>query len=403
MRIAYICSGPNMTFVVNEMQAHEQAGWRVLPIYSCPPPKDDQSFSTAMKKWSDLALYRPGAFALLKSVFQQICTNPLRFLHTTFWLIHLLFIDSGEFLKGSYELPAACYFAYHCKKNDIRHIHIHFASRSLTLGILIGILISKPISCTVHAFDIFSRSAKSLKFRLSKCSFIASISNFNINYLREKCNDVIADKCIIVHCGIDLELFKPIDRNPIKGYLLSICNLVSKKGLHIALEACSELKKRNIDFTYKIVGDGPLENNLKQLAKKLNIENNVHFLGKKPNDQLTRLFSETAAFVLPSVNTLTESMDGIPVALMEAMASSVPVVSTCLSGIPELIDNEINGFLAEPGNAQQLADILEKILNGKADLEKIVQNARLKIENKFNIITTSRQLREAINRLYPEK
>jgi glycosyltransferase involved in cell wall biosynthesis len=96
-------------------------------------------------------------------------------------------------------------------------------------------------------------------------------------------------------------------------------------------------------------------------------------------------------------------MDGIPVALMEAMASSVPVVSTCLSGIPELIDNEINGFLAEPGNAQQLADILEKILNGKADLEKIVQNARLKIENKFNIITTSRQLREAINRLYPEK
>jgi len=403
MRIAYICSGPSMTFVVNEMQAHEQAGCCVLPIYSCPPPKDDQNFSATMKKFSDLALYRPNTFVLFKSVLLQMCTNPLRFLYIIFWLIHLLFIDADEFLKGFYELPAACYFAQQCKKNNIRHIHVHFASRSLTLGILIGILNSKTISCTVHAFDIFSRSAKSLKFRLNKCSFIASISNYNIEYLRKKCGDTIADKCIVVHCGIDLELFKPINRNPLKGYLLSICNLVMKKGLHIAIEACGELKKRNIDFTYKIVGDGPEENNLKQLAKNLNIENNVRFLGRIPNDQLTKLFSETTAFVLPSVRTPTNGMDGIPVALMEAMASKVPVVSTFLSGIPELIDNEINGFLAEPGNARQLADTLEKIFNGKVELEKIVQNARQKIENQFNIITTSRQIREAITRLHPEK
>jgi glycosyltransferase involved in cell wall biosynthesis len=402
MNIAYIVSAPNSTFVTNEIESHDKAGWSVLPIYSCSPT-DTKNFSVTMEEWSRKALYRPAAYKLTKSVLLQIFTNPLRFFSALFWLIRLLFIDTGEFLKGLHEFLSACYFSIHCRKSSIKHIHIHFASRSLTLGILIGILNSKTISCTVHAFDIFSRSAESLKFRLKNCSFISSISNYNIEYLRKKCGDIIADKCIVVHCGIDLELFNPIDRNPLKGYLLSICNLVMKKGLHIAIEACGELKKRNIDFTYKIVGDGPMENDLKQLAKKLNIENNVLFLGKKPNDQLTKLFAETSAFVLPSIKTPTNGMDGIPVALMEAMASKVPVVSTFISGIPELIDNQINGFLAEPGSVRQLADILEKILNGKVELEKIVQNARQKIENQFNIITTSRQIRDAINRPHPEK
>jgi hypothetical protein len=229
MKIAYVSSGLGSTFVINEIEAHQAAQWDVLPVIS--RKSDDRvKMSEMMNKWADQSIYRPNNLVLIYFLLKEFFCNFRNSCKGLFFLLNLLFKNVHDFFKGMYEFIAAPFFAYHCRTFGAEHIHVHFASRSLTLGIFISILNEKPISCTVHAFDIFARSEQSLRFRLKRCSFIASISYYNIEYLRQICGDEIADKCRIVRCGIDVQKFKEFKTERKRNTLLCIANLVSKKG-----------------------------------------------------------------------------------------------------------------------------------------------------------------------------
>jgi len=226
MKTAYVVSSlkVSMTFVVNELEAHEKAGWQVLPLVSCRPGTPD-NLSELMVKWNKRAAFRPDILAQIGTTLREIITHPLRFAKVCFWLIELLAHSSVEFAKALYELTACCYFAGHCRRFEAKHIHVHFASRSLSLGLMIGMLTGLPVPCTVHAFDIFTRSPGSLRPRLAKCKFIAAISQFNVEYLRKTCGESVADLCNVIHCGIDPEKFRSVSRQPEHGKIICICRL----------------------------------------------------------------------------------------------------------------------------------------------------------------------------------
>jgi len=159
MKIAYVVSSlkVSMTFVVNELEAHEKAGWQALPLVSCKPGPLE-NLSEVMVKWNKQAVFRPNLFVQLGVTLREIISHPLRFTRICFWLVTLLVHSPLEFAKALYELTISCYFAGHCRRFSAEHIHVHFASRSLSLGLMMGMLTDLPVSCTVHAFDIFTRS-----------------------------------------------------------------------------------------------------------------------------------------------------------------------------------------------------------------------------------------------------
>jgi glycosyltransferase involved in cell wall biosynthesis len=363
MKIAYVVSSLkiSMTFVVNEMEAHEKVGWQVLPLVSCKPGPLE-NLSEEMAKWNKRAVHRPGIFAQLGTTLREIVTHPLRFTKILFWLLTLLTHSPLEFVKALYELSTCCCFANKCRRFGAEHIHVHFASRSLSLGLMMGMLTDLPVSCSVHAFDIFTRSTSSLQIRLAKCKFIASISKFNVEYLRKTCGNSIADLCHVVHCGIDVEKFRTAAHQPEPGRIVCVCRLSPKKGLYIAIQACAKLRDNNVKFLFEIAGDGPQRRELEELIEKLNLADHVKLLGAKPNDQLTELFSRASVFLMPCVKTPNGDMDGIPVAMMEAMACKIPVVSTRISGIPELVEDGITGRLTPEKDVDTLAQILQELL-----------------------------------------
>ncbi|MCD6393909.1 MAG: glycosyltransferase [Planctomycetes bacterium] len=400
MKIAYISSGMDKTFITNEMGAHEQSGWTVLPFGSCKR-HDPDKLSRLMAQWVDKAVFRPGAAIGMRSLLLQTIKHPIVLLRIVIWLVNLMFHSFSEFAKAVYELPGACYFAEKCSQENVQHIHIHFASRSLSLGLMIGMLVKRPVSCTVHAFDIFTRKPASLIPRLSKCSFIAAISEYNVEYLRKTCGDRIADLCRVVHCGIDVEQFKATDRDFQPGKLLFVGRLVEKKGLEVSIEAAARLHEEGISFSYDIVGNGPLHDDLEELIKCRGLQEKVRLLGSVPNDRLSGLSNRCAVFVMPCVRDSSGDQDGIPVALMEAMACEIPVVSTNISGIPELVEDGVNGCLADAKDVDGLAAALKDLLAAPPRHNReLGRAARRRIQEEFNITRTSCQLRELISGIH---
>lgn len=399
MKTAYVVSSLkiSMTFVVNELEAHEKAGWQVLPLVSCKPGTFE-NLSEVMVKWNKRAVHHPGILAQIGATLREIITHPIRFAKVLFWLATLLIHSPLEFTKALYELTACCCFAEECRRFGAEHIHIHFASRSLSLGLMMEILTDLPISCTVHAFDIFTRSPGSLRMRLSKCKFIASISQFNVEYLQNTCGSSVADLCRVVHCGIDAEKFSSVSRQPEVGRIVCVCRLSPKKGLDIAIRACAKLRDNNVKFLFEIAGDGPQRRALEELIERLNLSDKVKLLGARPNDQLTELFSRASVFLMPCIKTPDGDMDGIPVAMMEAMACEVPVVSTAISGIPELVEDGITGQLAPENDADALAQILQGLLEDMDKIEQFGKAARERVLKDFSISENAAKLRELIKK-----
>jgi colanic acid/amylovoran biosynthesis glycosyltransferase len=202
------------------------------------------------------------------------------------------------------------------------------------------------------------------------------------------------DKISVQHMGIDVCKFR---ESPFKDWsqlnFLTVCRMVEKKGLRYVIDALRILKAKGVKFSYKIVGDGPLESELKKMVAANDLEPNILFMGPLERDEIVELTNKVNIFILPSVQADDGDMEGIPVVLMEAMAAGLIAVSTFHSGIPELIENDINGFLVPEKDSVSISErILE--IEKMSELQKrlIIKNARLTILQEFN----SQKLNEAL-------
>jgi glycosyltransferase involved in cell wall biosynthesis len=176
-----------------------------------------------------------------------------------------------------------------------------------------------------------------------------------------------------------------------------LARLVEKKGLEYLIKACKKLKDQHHNFKVEIVGDGPLSEPLKALTHELGLQNQITFLGQMPNKQVSDWLKTLNAFVLPAVKDSNGDMDGIPVSLMEAMASGIPVISTDLSGIKELVIDKQTGLLALPANEQDLADKMVELLAIKnIALNTLTQHAETHVKQYFNQLTNAEKIGKLI-------
>ncbi|MEL7694501.1 MULTISPECIES: glycosyltransferase [Pantoea] len=209
------------------------------------------------------------------------------------------------------------------------------------------------------------------------------------------------EKIHVTRMGIEPEKFNFQPRQAFHSPLriVSVARLTEKKGLDVAVKASAILKQRGGQFQYTIIGNGDQDEMMRDFIAREGMEDCVSMPGFKPQDEIRRALSEADIFLLPSKTASDGDMEGIPVALMEAMAVGLPVVSTFHSGIPELIENNVSGWLVEEDDPEALAETLLKLSQGEVDVAPVVAAARHKVETEFNQHIAYGELAQILERL----
>jgi glycosyltransferase involved in cell wall biosynthesis len=275
-----------------------------------------------------------------------------------------------------------------------RHVHAHFATYPSTAAMLLSRRLGVPFSFTAHAHDIFLEDHL-LADKLREAAFAVAISDFNRRFLRERVKEAGLADVRIVHCGVFPREFPFVVEGRDPRLVLAVGRLDAIKGFATLVEACALLRDRGVAFRCEVVGSGPLQAELEARARELGLGERVRLAGTRKQEEVRALMQSAGIFAMPSVVTPRGDRDGIPVALMEAMASGLPVVSTRVSGIPELVEDGATGLLAEPGDAAGLAACLERLLADPALAAALARRARERVEREFDVGTEARKLHGA--------
>jgi len=281
------------------------------------------------------------------------------------------------------------------KEEGITHIHAHYATHPALVAWLINHLTGISYSVTVHAHDIFVEKPM-LATKLQDSVFVSSISEFNRKYLADLFGPWVDQKTQIVRCGIDPKYYGNATRMVVNETsrleIISVGSLQPYKGHIYLVKACIELQKRGIAFRCRIVGGGDLRPMLERAIQDGYLDGMVELMGPRTQDDVSRLLQMANCYVQPSVVTPSGKMDGIPVALMEAMVSGIPVVATSISGIPELVRNGDTGWLVPPENADALADALTQIYKDPAEAGRRAALGQKWVLEEFELSSNVRKL-----------
>jgi glycosyltransferase involved in cell wall biosynthesis len=285
-------------------------------------------------------------------------------------------------------LPMALLFGRRLRAAGVRHLHAHWASYPATLAWIIHRMTGIPYSVTGHAHDLYLPNPM-LAAKLRESAFFATISEFNRALLIQTCGPSALRKVRLVRCGLPLEEFPwspPRKRAPgLPPTIVSVGRLVDYKGFDVLVRACARLRDAGLPVMCVLVGEGPERRSLQRLAGSLGLEALVRFEGARRQPEVRALLREADLFVLACVRGRDGQQDGIPIVLMEAMALGVPVASTRLSGIPELVVDRETGLLAAPGDDAHMADVMRRLLEDRPLAEALSRGARERVERDFDL------------------
>jgi len=389
------------TFILNELVELKKRGYKIF-IFSLKKPKE-KIIQNEAKEFLKDTFYSPFLLGinLWKAQIYFLRKRPSFYLKIIFEIIIYCIKKPLILLKNLSIFPKSIYFAYYIKEKNINHIHAHFANYPTTCAMIISQILNIPFSFTCHAHDIFYDTTM-LDLKIKKAKLCFAISEYNRNYILRIYPTLTKEKIKVLHCGIDLDKFsfQREKKSEKKLNILSIGRFMPTKGFDDLIFACKILKDKNIDFTCKIIGEGPLEKKLKKLIKDLKLEKEVIINGPLTQKELIEEYKKADIFVLASKRAKhPDVQDGIPLVLMEAMAEGVIVISTKLSGIPELIEDRKNGILINPDDELGLAKAINEIyLADKESIELLKEKAREKIYREFNICNSINELEESITK-----
>jgi glycosyltransferase involved in cell wall biosynthesis len=291
------------------------------------------------------------------------------------------------------------YFATIIQKNNVELIHVHFATMG-SIARKLGKVLGLPYTMTAHAFDIYRNpDTDELRRTMDNAGSVITISEYNKNYLQSEIG--ITNRIEVIRCGIDLDKFNSKRRvkNNARIKILTVARLVEKKGIEYLIRAIPFVTKELPDCDFIIVGSGPLKDHLHKLAYDLNVGEFIQFKGDVVDLDLRRYYEEADMFILPCIIAENGDLDGIPVSIMEAMAMELPVVSTFVSGIPELVGDGISGILVSPKDEKAIADAIIRLHKDRHLRLEMGEKGRKIIANKFNIESES----EKLIRIFSEK
>lgn len=291
-----------------------------------------------------------------------------------------------------YKTWASAYAARAMVQQGVRHIHAHFASSPTSVALAAARLAGASFSFTAHAVDIFAHRIMLVE-KLCEARFVIVPSEYNKRALSELVPEA-ADKIHVVHYGVDPQAFAPgapqADTGP--PVILAVGQMREKKGFPYLVQACRLLVERGVEFRCVIVGGGEGLSALQHQVNQADLSDYLTLTGPLFQPEVRAHLHRATFFVLPCIIAADGDRDGIPNTLIEAMAMELPVVSTTVSGIPELITSEKEGLLVPPRDAVALADALARLLGNAALRRSLGQNGRAKVVAEFNLEKNVEQL-----------
>lgn len=273
-------------------------------------------------------------------------------------------------------------------KNDVKHTHNHFGNAAATVAMIAAASHLVEYSMSIHGPDIFYETdTELLGMKLRGSKFSRCISHYSRSQLCLFTSGEHWPRFEIVRCGIDPEKFtpRPDPENTIPQ-LLCVGRLVPAKGQRVLVAASKQLHDAGVKHELTFVGTGPDTEALQVLSKEMGISEHVRFTGGMAPEGVRDEYGKADVFVLPSF------AEGVPVVLMEAMASGVPVISTTITGIPELIESGKDGILVPASDCDSLSDAIATLINDKELRSSMAEKGREKVLASYNLKTNGPEM-----------
>jgi glycosyltransferase involved in cell wall biosynthesis len=384
MRIAYVSAEyPKVshTFILREVEGLRRAGAEIDTVSVRRTP-DEQLYSAADRREAarTFAILPAAGGRLLRAHVGWATRAPRRYARTL-----------GLALRGSppgakarlwqlFHFAEAGLLADEVRARGDDHVHAHFVNVAATVAWLSAELAGRPWSFTMHGpldFDEVERHR--IAEKVARARLVVCISDFARAQLMRLVDPVHWDKLHVVHCGVLPSEYGP-PRTPSGTFeIASVGRLAPMKGFGILLEALAALRRDGVDARLTLAGDGPQRSALEAAARRLGIADSVTFAGALGADEVSALLRRADVFCLPSF------AEGVPVVLMEAMASRLPVVATAVMGVPELVRSGESGLLVPPGRAEPLAAALGELAADPELRERMGAAGRATVKAEFDV------------------
>lgn len=325
---------------------------------------------------------------ILRANWHWLRTSPLRYLSVLFACV-VGNLRSIDFLaKALFVFPKAALIAWELQQKGVERVHAHWATHPTLAAFVIKGLTGIPYSFTAHAHDLYVDRTM-LRQKLEAAEGMVTISDYNRRLIRGWYGEAAEKKVSVIRCGIDSSVFKPkTEEQTKKNHLFTavcIASLRDYKGHAYLIEACKLLKARGKSPRVLLIGDGEDRAKIEEQIARAGLSETVHLLGHQTRDRVSELLGEADMAVQPSIVTANGKMEGIPVALMEALACEVPVVATNISGISELVRHETTGLLVPEKDSKALADAMERVMNNPSLARKLAQAGRELVLREFDL------------------
>ncbi len=404
LRIAYLMSRfptPTETFILYEILELEKLGYRIS-IHPLIVERATIVHPGAEHLMSRVVPFRPASRAVIRSQLYWLRRRPRAYL-AAWWTAIRGTIRSPKFLLRSLVVvPFGAHVARTVERTGVDHIHAHWATHP-ALGALVATrLTGRPYSFTAHAHDIFVNRSM-LEQKVREAAFVVTISDFNRRYLRDRVGPIVDERVTVIHCGADPSVFGASAPSPdAEGVgdgpegprlrLLVVASLQPQKGHRVLLDAMAILRSRGVDVAARFVGEGDERPAIEAAIARLDLSERVSLLGAVPRGRVAQELARSDVVAQPSIILASGKTEGIPVALMEALAAERAVVASNLSGIPELVRDGATGLLVPPGDAEALAAAIERLAHEPGLRRRLGRAGRELVLAEFDLRVNAAQL-----------
>jgi glycosyltransferase involved in cell wall biosynthesis len=375
--------GVSHTFVEREIRGLRALGAEVHPFTIRPSLPSDRLGAINQAAAAETYVLYPHARALVGSLARLGLTRAGASIRTTRTAARDAVRSGGSLVKSVAYVAEAGRLAAEMRRRGVGHVHVHGSNVAATVARLACVLDpGLTYSLTIHgSAEFFDVTRLLLRENIRGALFVRCISEFCRSQVMAFADTAKWERCHIVHCGIEPAVFAPASPRlrgaPLR--LITVGRLHPIKGLPLLLRACAELPAECGGWTLEIVGDGPMEPELRRLAEQLEIAGRVRFAGALSPEDVAAAYGRADVFVMSSF------MEGLPVVLMEAMAAGLVAVSTNVAGVPELVEDGRTGFLVRGGSSEALRDVLMRIAREIDGLRAVRAAAREKVVAEFDV------------------
>jgi colanic acid/amylovoran biosynthesis glycosyltransferase len=377
------------TFIVREILAHEQAQL-AIDIFALRPPNDGSFQDLIARVRAPVHyLYLPAEGLIAEDLAAATLTV------SYFWRA---LAEASELMpglwaalaEGRHEEPRHVYqavmLAREVRQRGIHHLHAPFANDPATVARLAARFAGVSYSFTARAKDIFHESVQpdDLRKKLRDAAGVVTVSDYHLDYLRLTYGPLAA-RVQRIYNGLDLDEFPyetPRDR---PARIVAVGRLIEKKGFADLIDACAVLARRGCAFSCRIIGNGVLKADLRAQLERLGLQGRVELVGPRPQCEVVKEVQSAAVLAAPCIVSKDGDRDGLPNVIQEALALGTPVVSTDVTGIPEVVRDGETGLQVPQQDPSALATALERLLMDRELRVELASRARRFMEAEFDI------------------